>query len=186
VEKQKTSKYAEKEVLNGKSHQEIYDHIIATSTFKIHDVAEMIRKIPTLEKRKKYAFAQTTLLVMIGLFVSVKIVSGFETSIVFNQLRLTITIMSLIIPLFLFYGVLTYKRNMHLVTGIWMIYGAVMNASVLIVTLSVASVTYLLVCISGASLAFYLNNKLVGDYIVNKELQRNNPEQRENIITFID
>jgi hypothetical protein len=169
-----------------KSHQQIFDHIIATSTFKIHDVAEMIRKIPTLEKRKKYAFAQIMLLVMIGLFIAVKIVSGFEISIVFNQLRLTIAIVSLIIPLFLFYGVLMYKRNIHLVTGIWMIYGAVMNVSVLIVTLSVVSVICLFICISGASLAFYLNSKLVSSYMVNKELKKNNPEQRENVITFID
>jgi cytochrome b subunit of formate dehydrogenase len=117
-------------------------------------VAEMVRRVPTLEKRKKYNLAQIMLLVLISLFIAARIISGFETSIIFNQVRLTITIVSLILPLFLFYGVATYKRNMHLVTGIWMLFGILMNASVLIVTLSITSALGLFICISGAARFF--------------------------------
>jgi hypothetical protein len=186
MKKQTVAKYAAEEVEKGRSHQEIYDHIIATSGFNIHDVAEMVRRIPTVEKRKKYNLAQVMLLVLICLFIAAKVISGFETSIIFNQVHLTIAILSLILPLFLFYGVLRYKRNMHLVTGAWMVYGSVAYASGLMITLSIPNTIGLFICIWGACLAFYLGNKLPGDYIINKELQKSNPEQRENLITFMD
>jgi hypothetical protein len=186
MEKQSVDTYTTQEVLKGKSHQEIYDHIITTSTFRIHDVAEIVRRIPTLEKRKKYVFSQTLFLVLIGLFIAGKIISGFGTWVFFNQLHIRMALFDITVSLFLFYGVATYKRNMHLVAGLWMIYGVLMNTSGLMTNLYTAKIVGLLITIFATSIAFYLNSKLPGDYVINKELQKSNPEQRENLITFID
>jgi hypothetical protein len=41
-----------------------------------------------------------------------------------------------------------------------------------------------LVTLFGMGLAFYLNNKLIADYFLDKELQKTNPEQREDSLIF--
>lgn len=186
MKKQSATKYAEKEILNGKGHQEIFNHIIATSEFNIHDVAENVRKIPTLEKRKKYKSLNIVLLGIIGFSVLERLILGFIQLNVNKDDRSGIILLFPIVSILLFYGVYKYKRNVHLAAGFLMIFGTALSAVRLINYLDIIAILGSLVTLSGAFIAFYLSVSLVSDYKIDKELQKNNPKQRENLITFID
>lgn len=183
---QKPNKYAEQEVLNGKSHQEIYDHIVATSQFNIHDVADMVRKIPNLEKRKKYNSLNAILLGIIAMSILDRILIVFQQLNGDGQDRVSFLFMFPIIGILLFYGIVKFKRTVHLSAGFLMAFATVTSAIRLFGHLDIFSILGLLVSLIGAIIAFYLSVKLVSDYKIDKELQKNNPNQREGLITFIE
>ena len=183
---QKPITYAEQEVLNGKSHQEIYDHIVATSQFNIHDVANMVRKIPTLEKRKKHNSLNAILLGIIALSILDRILIVFQQLSEDGQDKVSFLFMLPIISILLFYGIVKFKRTVHLAAGFLMAFATVSSAIRLLSYSDIFSILGLLISLAGASIAFYLSVKLVSDYKVDKELQKNNPNQREGLITFID
>lgn len=183
---QKPIKYAEQEILNGKSHQEIYDHIVATSQFNIHDVANMVRKIPTLEKRKKYNSLNAILLGIIAMSILDRILIVFQQLSGDGQDRVSFLFMFPIVSILLFYGIVKYKRTVHLSAGFLMAFATVSSGIRLLSHSDIFSVLGLFVSLVGAIIAFYLSVKLVSDYKIDKELQKNNPSQREGLITFIE
>ena len=184
MSKQRVDKYAEKEVLNGKSHQEIFNHIASTSNFKVQEIAEIVRKIPTLEKRKQYQKLNTALLVILGLFVSDKILLSL---VLLMEQESSITAIILpVVSIFLFYGVFRFKRSVHLATGIFMIAGVLTSIIQFGKQPDVFTIIGIIIPLIGAIIAFYLNTKLVSDYKFNKELQESNPAQREGLITFLN
>jgi hypothetical protein len=123
MKKQKVDKYAETEVLKGTSHQEIFDHIISTSEFNIHDVADIVRKIPTLEKRKKYKTLNNILLLIIGLTIVDRIILMY-IQISNGQNDIGIAFLFPVLSIVLFYVIYKYKRNAHLSAGFLFIYGS--------------------------------------------------------------
>lgn len=183
---QKPITYAEQEVLNGKSHQEIYDHIVATSQFNIHDVADMVRKIPTLEKRKKYNSLNAILLGIIAMSILDRIILAYQQVGGDGQDRVGFFFMLPIISILLFYGIVKFKRTVHLSAGFLMAFATATSAIRLLSHSDVFSILGLLASLTGAGIAFYLSVKLVSDYKIDKELLKTNPSQREGLITFID
>lgn len=184
--KRRVDKYAEKEVLKGKTHQEIFDYIVATSTFKIHDIAEIVRKVPTPAKRKKYRTPNFILIGMLVIGILWRTMDGIGMLNAGNRLGLINLILSPIVPCFFIYLVYNYKRNMHLVLAIMMLVGGLGFFSQSFSHLNVLSYVRLIFNLIGSAIAFYLHVKLPSDYEINKELQKSNPEQRENLITFKD
>lgn len=184
--KQRPDKYAEQEVLNGKSHQEIYNHIVSTSQFKIHDVAELVRKIPTLTKRKKYNSLNAILLGIIAMSILDRILVAYKQISGESQDRVSFLFLLPVISIILFYGIAKYKRNVHLWAGFIMAFGTFSSAVRLISHIDVFSILGLLISLTGTTIAFYLSVKLASDYRFDRELQKNNPSQREGLITFIE
>lgn len=186
MKKQRVDKYAEAEILNGKNHQEVFDYIVSTSHFKIHDIAEIVRKIPTLEKRKKYAPMNLILLAVIVITILDKILIYFTNYNAGFTERETFGLLFPVINILLFYGIYKYKRNVHLWLAIFLLLSTVVNIIRLINQQDVIAFVGLLITLVGAVMAFYLSIKIVSDYTFNKELQKANPTQRENLISFTD
>ena len=186
MNKNQIEKYTETEIQNGKTQQEIFNKIVSTSDFNIHDVANVVRQIPTLEKRKKYNSINSVLVGLLALAIISRLITGLieitqghnDTSVIAMFFPL-----ATILPLF---GVYKYKRNAHLATGLFMIFGAVMATVRLISNFDIIALGDILLTVFGSVLAFYLSFKLAGDYILDKELQKTNPDQRENVLTFTE
>ncbi|HET6224755.1 MAG TPA: hypothetical protein VFF27_00655 [Bacteroidia bacterium] len=187
MKKQRVDKYVETEVKKGKTHQEIYDHIIATSTFKIHDIAEIVRKIPTLEKREKYKGMNVILLSLLAITVVHGMILIIENGRhISSRMLYTFPPITMIVSAILFYCIYNYKRNMHLVLGIWSILRSLESLNGLLREDNLYFFINLIISIIMIVLSFYLSVKVVSDYTFNKDLQQQNPERREGLITFKD
>jgi hypothetical protein len=186
MNKKQIEKYTETEIKIGKSKLDIFNKIVTTSDFNIHDVASIIRKVPTLEKRKQYKSINSILVALLVLTVLSRFISGFiEISNGNNDVNVIVLFFP-IVTILLIYGVYKFKSNVHLVCGIFLIVGAIMSSIRLINSLDLITLSDITITIFGSVIAFYLNSKLVGDYELNKELQKTNPNQRENIVTFTE
>lgn len=171
---------AEEQILKGKTHQEIFNEIVSQTDFNIHKVADAIRKIPTIEKRKKYALLNNILVTLLIIHFSFSLLSLILSYQGFFE------IIPLIIILILVYCVIKYKPNAHLFTGALLIISTVRGIYPLISTFSVQTLIYVIFIVSTSILAFYLGSKLANDYVLNKDLLKENPNQRVDIITFVE
>lgn len=186
MNKNEIEKYTETEIQNGKTHQEIFNKIVSTSNFNIHDVATVVRKIPTIEKRKKYSGINTVLVGILALAIISRLITGlFEITQGHNDASVIVMFFPLA-TILLLYGTYKYKRNAHLATGLFMIFGALMATLRLINNFDIFALGDILFTIFGSILAFYLSSKLVGDYVLDQELKKTNPDQRENALIFTE
>jgi cell division protein FtsL len=171
---------AEEEILKGRTHQELFNEIVAETNLNIHDVADAIRKIPSNEKRKKYLtlnFVLIILLIIIWLYSLLGVISNYTSA---------FQITPLILLVLLIYMVIKYKPNAHYFTGGLLFFGTCRAAYSLIFNFSVERLMYMLFIIAVSGLAFYLGSKLTNDYILNKELLKENPNQRVGVISFTE
>jgi hypothetical protein len=179
-------KYTETEIQNGKTHQEIFNKIVSTSDFNIHEVADIVRKIPTLEKRRKYKLFNNVLAGLLGLSIISRIITGLGELIQGKNDVSLIVMLFPIITILLFWGIYTYKRNLHLVTGLFMTFGTLMTASRLFNNFDILSLVDILVTLFGSCIALYLNSKLPSDYVLDKELKETKPDQRVDSLKFTE
>lgn len=185
MNKRQVEDFAEKDILDGKSHQEIFNEIVTTSDFNIHDVANVVRRIPTLEKRKKYNSTHIVLVVLLGFTILNKIYILFDSidlSIYITLLNVVLISMSVLI----LFGIHTFKSNAHLAAGALMAISSFMVSFRLFYNVDLLSCCDLIAASFGAFLGFYLNSKLTESYGLNKELQKTHPQQRENSLLFTD
>jgi hypothetical protein len=115
MNKKQVEDFAEKEILEGKSHQEIFNEIVATSDFNIHDVANVVRRIPTPEKRKSYGATNSVLVGLLSLTILNRLYNivtdaSSDYANISNIIFLTLSALIL-------HGIYKFKRNAHLATG---------------------------------------------------------------------
>jgi hypothetical protein len=168
------------EILKGRGHQEIFNEIVSQTDLDIHKVAENIRKIPTLEKRKKYHSLNIILATGIGINAFINIIF-----ILFND-GIIGSLMPSIIGFGLLYGVVKYKSNMHLAVGFCLFAGTISLIVKVLLDFNFVYLFFIGFSMAMAITAFYLSSKLVSDYSINKVLRNNNPNQRVDSLIFID
>ncbi|MGZ4048215.1 MAG: hypothetical protein ACXVNN_02565, partial [Bacteroidia bacterium] len=95
-------------------------------------------------------------------------------------------IVPLIVILILIYCIIKYKPNAHTYTGSLLIIGLVRGIYPLILNFSILALIYIVFIVITSILSFYLGSKLSSDYALNKELLKENPDQRADVLTFTD
>ncbi len=171
-------KKATTEILKGKSHQEIFNEIVSQTNLDIHKVAETIRRIPSLEKRKEYKVLNIIFTIGFGIVLLAGIYYSlfYQTTIAF--------IIQAAISIALVYGLLTYKTYMHPVAGLYSFAGTIFLIVNMLTSQDFIYAAPIVYTLSLMVIAFYLNSKLLVDYTFNKELLKSNPQQRVDIVTF--
>jgi hypothetical protein len=180
MNKEGIEKYTVDELRKGRTKMEIFNSIVSVSDLNFHSVAEVIRKVPTIEKREKYKIPNLILFSILLIKPFGFIVSLFyDSEISLFEIFEHASINFFFIPSLLSLGIYKFKRNMHLITGVFMllIFFASLSCSI-----TVWGILYLI----GAIIAFYLCVKLPGDYELNRELLKINPRERKNIVTFTE
>ncbi|MFL5765063.1 MAG: hypothetical protein ACJ77K_14060 [Bacteroidia bacterium] len=171
---------AEEEILKGRTHQEIYNEIAYHTEHPIHQIADHIRKIVTPAKRKKYSLLNYLLLFLLVCTFSINagslIGAGFEI--------FPITAVPLCV--FLVYLCLKYRPDGHLITGGFMAISFVRNIFYFNPDSKAVFIGFLFITITAAGIAFFLAWKLPADYRMEKELLKENPDQRVDALTFMD
>lgn len=186
MNKQAIEKYTDTEIKNGKTHQEIFNTIAAKSDYNIHDIADIVRKVPTLEKRKRFGNLNLVLSGILLLAIISRLLTGILEIMNGHSDADVIALFFPVVTILLMFGVYKYRRNAHLAAGLFMTLGSVMAIIRLINNFDFFALLDILITLFGATTAFYLNSKLVGDYVLDKELQESNPQQRENVLKFTE
>ncbi|HXB40396.1 MAG TPA: hypothetical protein VNZ49_07620 [Bacteroidia bacterium] len=176
----KVEKYAETEILKGRKHQDVFNEIAASSDFKIHDIAEILRKIASPEKRVRY---KSTNYVLAGVILCMALlniysqIEGKANNGVYNWLPV-------IGDVILLWGILNYWKNIYRVCLILLWTHTVVVISLLIFNFNWIFVFLLFFLIDSIIITFYLNIKTATDYRLNRELLNENPGQRINAVIF--
>jgi hypothetical protein len=177
-------KYAEIELNKGNTHQSIFNAIVANSSFNIHDVANIVRRVPTKIKKEKYGGLHWFIIIVLII------------SIIFNMLPFIIALGSYnnfsvlyylpIFNAFLIVGIVMYKRHAYLITGFFLILECLIAIGQIISSSNFLYLIYLIILVFTSYLCFYLNAKMSSDYELNKALLEKEPEARINSLIFKD
>jgi hypothetical protein len=170
----------ETELFKGRTHQELFNEIAEQTDYDIHEIAEGLRKIPGPAKRVKYQALNRTLAF---LFVA-NIATVLYISLV-SKINM-ITVGSMIVQPLLIYGILKFRRDVHMISGGLLLLGAVMGMFSLTSDFTILALCDLLVTLSASGIAFYLGMKLTTDYCLNREELKENPDLRAGAVTFFD
>ncbi|MCE3228796.1 MAG: hypothetical protein K0S32_3347 [Bacteroidetes bacterium] len=180
--KSQVEHFTEREILKGKSRQEVFNEVVTVSDISIHSAADIIRKVPTLEGRKKYRSTNFVLLGMIGILLLFHLVNFFLAV----EHKTNLSVGQIIVPGLLLWGVYNFKRNAHLISGILLSVMALISLGQIIFYFDWVYIAILSFSAYGIAVSFFLDSKLSGDYILDKELQKTNPGQRVDSVTFTD
>jgi hypothetical protein len=176
----KVEKYAETEILKGRKHQDVFNEIATSSDFKIHDIAEILRKIISPEKRARY---KNTNYVLAGVIFCMALlnlysqINGNTNGSIYNWLPV-------IGDAILLWGILNYWKNIYRVCLILLWTHTVIVLFFLIFNFNWTFVFLLFFLIDSIIITFYLNIKTATDYRLNRELLNENPAQRINAVIF--
>jgi Zn-dependent protease with chaperone function len=178
----KIEKYAETEILKGRTHQEVFNEIVSSSEYKIHDIAEILRKITSPKKRERY---KTTNYVLAGILAIMAVLNLF--SCLTDSTRTGIlSLLPIICNLIMLWGVLKFWKNIYRVCLVFLWVHTVSIMFLLIFNFNWILLPILFFLIDSIVIAFYLNIKTSADYRLNRELLNNDPAQRADSIVFID
>ncbi len=182
MHKSNIEKYTATELKKGLSHQTIFNTIVATSNFNIHDVANIVRRVPTKIKKERYILLHWFIVVVLAISMILRlfllfIAAGFHNYFsVFSDLP--------VINIILIIGILLYKRHAYLITGFFLILGCLLTISQIIKDFHFENLIYLLVTLFTACMCFYLSIKMPSDYALNKALLEKEPDARVNSLLF--
>lgn len=176
----KVEQYAEKEILSGRSHQEIFNEVAAGSEYKIHDIAEALRKIVSPAKRQ---FNKNTNYVLAGVMALLTILEllGMISEQVMPDLR---TILFLAARVVMVVGVIKYWKNIYKVCLVVLWANLVAIVFEMVMNFDWMHVPALFFLLNSIVICFYLNVKTCTDYRLNRELLEKNPGARENAVLF--
>lgn len=171
--------YIERELLKGKSKQEVFNETVEHYDFKIQTIAEVIRKTPTLVERKIYKIHNLVLTIGITVYIVAGLFNVFQ-----RNAENYIALVPGLFILFLLYGLINFKYPAHLVTGILF--------SIISVALFVFLMLYFdwfmaiqfFFSLLFTSLAFYLSAKLNSDYVYHREKVHEDILARVDTVTF--
>lgn len=176
----KVEKYAEKEILKGRKHQDVFNEIAEASDFKIHEIAEILRKIISPEKRARYKSANYVLAGVIFCMALLNVYSRIATNDndnIFNWLPV-------IGDAILLWGILSYWKNIYRVCLILLWTHLVLVLFLMIFNFNWILVFLLFLLVDSIIITFYLNIKTATDYRLNRELLNENPAHRVNAVIF--
>lgn len=172
--------YIEEELLSGKSQQDVFNDAITKYDLKVHEIAEAIRKTPTLEKRIKYNQLNTILVVCMILNMALGLFFRIN-----NIHEDYLTLFPGLMGLMLLYGLIKYKHPAHLLSCIILTVLSAISIIQLIIKADIIILLELLFNICITSLAYFLNNKFSADYIYHRDKVQNDPTLRIDSVTFI-
>jgi hypothetical protein len=171
---------AEEELLKGRSHQEIFNEIMDHTSHDKHKVAEAIRKIPTPVKRKKYRELNLALIFLMFCVLFANAWGAIAS-------RFTIfPVAAIAVSAFLIYQCWKFRPNAQPITGIFMCVSLFRGFFYFNSGSFIFSMCFIVIVAAAAAIAFYLALKLPADYRMDKELLKENPEQRVNSLIFND
>jgi hypothetical protein len=171
---------AEEELMKGRGHQEIFNEIMVHTSYDRHKVAEAIRKIPTPAKRKKYRELNYALVFLMSCILVTNLLEVISSRFAFFPF------LAIAANILLIYLCIKFKPNGHLIAGIFLAV-SVFRGFVYLDTGSIfVMLCSIIIVIAAAAIAFFLALKLPADYRMDKELLKENPEQRENSLVFTD
>ena len=187
MSKKEIRKIVKKNILDGKTKQEIFEELKETS-YRSHQVlAKIIRKVPSLQAIKKYNPLNNILIVLLAIMILIKIAigmfiiieSGFSFSIIVTNWFSFLFILP-IVDIFLLIGVATYSPNSHIYVAIWAFY------SISHIIKFERFLCLGLIAIIG--LGFYLNSKLYPKYLTVKKRYKDSHglTRLKNVIKFED
>jgi hypothetical protein len=170
--------YIREQILAGKSHQDVFNDVVDRYDIAIHQAAETIRKMPTLANRKRYQNLNLILILLSAL-------ACFAQPFV-NGMQLTYTFfMPNVGFLLLAYGLFYFKSSAHFIATLFLSLLGVFSLTSFIVTAHVGNLLVSLVFFIAASIAGYLNKKLVSDYRLNRDKINTDSLDRKNSILFL-
>jgi uncharacterized membrane protein len=180
VNRSEIEKFAETAFLEGKSHQEVYNELARMNDMKAQRLAEILRKIPDLKKRRKYRLSNMVLCSLLTLIVLSRL--AVLPDILNGPLLLMIhPLLFTFIPAVLIYGVYTYKPYSHMASGFFLVLGFVLSIANVFTGTNIYVFLDMAIMIFGAAVAFYLNGKLATDFTFNSQADLS---QREALIHF--
>ena len=171
--------YILEETLSGKSQQDIFNDVVTRYDITIHEAAEAVRKTPSLEKRNKYK--THNIILIIALLASM--ISGFVRRFI-DLPENYIFLFPGILSFMLIYGLVNYKYPAHLFAGIFLTVLSATLIGFLFIRFEFRVLFELLLTLGATLLAYYLNSKLISDYIYHREKVQNDPTIRADAVTF--
>jgi hypothetical protein len=169
--------YIEEQILSGKSRQEVYNDAVTIYDVKIHDIAEAIRKTPSLIQRAKCKTQNEILLLLLLLDIVMGKISRLEE-------ETYIALAPSLIMLFLLYGLYNFKYPAHLFATILLFTITIGLIVIIAFEFSWGILLLLLVTLCSTVLVMYINRTISSDYTFNREIIVNDPEARVDVITF--
>lgn len=184
MKKWKIEKLAEEAVLEGKSHQQIFNELAANTQVNVHTLAEVIRRVPTLEKRNRYRFLNQALVLLAGFLFLLRLGTLFGVvPDAFMEMR-PFNLFGLLISGGMLYGLVFYKAHAHLIAVFYLLVHALWMMTKVVVTFDPLVLLACILLLLGTWGAAFLSSKFVSDYRFDKSIPGNDPELRENAIVF--
>lgn len=173
-------KYAENEIRKGRGHQELFNELASTTSYRIHDLAEILRKLVTPAKKDANKTTNYVLLGCTGILVLMNLWGYLNTP---TQSPLT-NLIPAIVQIAMLFGLYKFWKNIYRIALfflwanlMWLVVQTVLNFDWFFILLIFFIIDSMIIC-------FYLNVKTCTDYKLNKELLAKNPGARENSILF--
>jgi hypothetical protein len=175
--KQSYSEFIEEQILSGKSNQEIFNEAVTTYDAKIHDIAEVIRKTPSREKRLKYRRLNDFLMLLLIANAVLGIINRTENN-------TYVAVAPSFFTIFLLYGLYNFKYPAHLFTAILLTVLTTILIVILCLNFDFGVLFQLILTMGLTILAWYINSKIGSDYTLNRNMLKDNPDARIDVITF--
>jgi hypothetical protein len=177
--KKSYKEYIEEQILSGKPSQEIYNEAVTIYDVKIHDVAEVIRKTPSLEKRLEYKVLNN---ILIFLLISNAILGPVNG----KAHDTYVSVAPSLFTVFLLYGIYNFKYPAHIFASILLTVLTTILVVMMFLSFDLWVVIQLVLNSVTMVIAWYINSKISSDYTLNREMLKNDPDARIDVITFED
>jgi hypothetical protein len=178
----KIEKFAQAEIKKGCSHQCIFNTIVGDSNFNIHDVANIVRRVPTIAKKEKYKGLHWFIIIVLAFSIILNLLPFIIGLASHNKFSLLYHFPSFNILLII--GIAMYKRHAYLITGFFLILECLLAIGQIVSSSNFLYLAHLIVLIFTIYLCFYLNVKMVSDYELNRALLLKDPNTRVNSLIF--
>jgi len=187
--KKEVRKVANQSILNGKTKQEIFEELKETSYRSEIDLAKIIRKITSLQAKKRYKALNITFIVLFSLTILSLMLAGISIIINNEIMRLPIIIIWLTIYIVLLIGVTRYNPKSYWWIAMCTILGLIRFLGVMLIEpFKPLSLIDLAIHIGVIWLGLYLHSKLFPAYLTVTERYQNSQGQVKlrNVIKFED
>jgi hypothetical protein len=176
--------FASEEIKKGKTHQEVYNILADQSKLNFQFIAETLRKIPSMPKRKRYRYVNYFLGCILLLLYF------YEILIYLNDSSGSLAEIRLVYYLILLYptvGALFYWRNSHFYTGIILGFGFTFSTLANFIPFAINSygsnIFVSLLLLIGTAFSLFLNHKLQTDYSINhNKIYIEEPLKKDQVI----
>ena len=167
---QEIKRIANRELLKGKSHQQVYEDLKQLIHDREYDLAAIVAELPSLAQRKKFGWLNMLQVGLLGIFIILKTIWAFQFGFENDDTQVTSIMLGLpLAALAILMGVVTWNRKYYLPVILCVIWALLQMLRPLfvypfepIVLLELAHLAAMI------GLAFFIRTNIGGNYVRSK------------------